>query len=242
MARIGDPTFIRRLQEILQVHGGLDLPEEIESPLGVVITIPGELLLQKIEAKTLDLPGSEPVGQTFMFQVQLSRTAAAGFFPYLRCHLGPINPQTKRMLQLDLLAFKIEAVAGTMGQAWIDAAGPAGAAPTVPSSHMKSLRVKHTPPSVDLTADTGETTTAADTPSADGTGAITTADRVVERIVGTTTIIEFPQDSFLETLPFVYRLPPTSAHLTGWGVACIGNVVATLLTANFQIVVRERYA
>lgn len=47
MARIGDPGFVRKLQEILQVKGGLALPEQIEDPIGIVVAIDAGQLLSE---------------------------------------------------------------------------------------------------------------------------------------------------------------------------------------------------
>jgi len=246
MARIGDPQYLSKLTELLQVRDPFDLPELIDpSRVGVTIAIPAQLLLQRAQPLPVAVvPPDSGESRTYATRVKLTRAApGAGNFAWVAVAVAPISTTTK-LRRLDLIGFRI--FPHVTGQefrfCFVKLDGHLAAAPNAPNGTMRRLYqdgVSQLTIDSEHVARTSNTGFGADD---EATNSFAVTERLLEwRHANSETVIWPEGRSIVGHTPVALsrRVQGNQPHLSGFVIGVVQGTANVALAADFEIVVRE---
>lgn len=246
MARIGDPLYLSKLTELLQVRDPFDLPEIIDPRhIGVTIAIPAQLLLQRAQPLPVAIVAPDSgESRTYATRVKLTRAApGAGVFAWLAVAVAPIST-TRKLRRLDLVGFRIfpHVTGQEPGFTFVKLDGHLGAAPAAPNDTMRRLYQQNVS---QLTIDSEHVARTSNV----GFGAddeVTNSFAVTERLLewrhATAETVIWPEGrSIVGHTPHALSraVDPNQPHLCGFIIGVAARIANTALAADFEIVVRE---
>jgi len=246
VARIGDPQYLSKLVELLQVRDPFDLPELIDpSHVGVTIAIPAQLLLQRAQPLPVAVvPPDSGESRTYATRVKLTRAApGAGNFAWVAVAVAPISTTTK-LRRLDLIGFRI--FPHVTGQefrfCFVKLDGHLAAAPNAPNGTMRRLYqdgVSQLTIDSEHVARTSNTGFGADD---EATNSFAVTERLLEwRHANSETVIWPEGRSIVGHTPVALsrRVQGNQPHLSGFVIGVVQGTANVALAADFEIVVRE---